>query len=53
MERAELKSLLRATGCAEERGDFIFLCDPSWTSLERGQAQELMQRATGMNADLG
>lgn len=28
MERAELRALVRATGCAEERGAFSFLCDP-------------------------
>ena len=28
MERAELKSLLRATGVAEERGEFFFVRDP-------------------------
>lgn len=28
MDRARLKSLLRATGCAVERGDFVFLQDP-------------------------
>jgi o-succinylbenzoate---CoA ligase len=28
MERAELKALLRATGCAEERGEALFLHDP-------------------------
>ena len=29
MERAELKKLVMATGCAEERGEFIFLRDPA------------------------
>ena len=29
MDRAQLSALLRATGCAEERGDFIFLHDPA------------------------
>jgi O-succinylbenzoic acid--CoA ligase len=29
MERAELKKLVMATGCAEERGKFIFLRDPT------------------------
>ena len=29
MERAELKKLVLATGCAEERGEFIFLRDPA------------------------
>jgi O-succinylbenzoic acid--CoA ligase len=35
MERAELIRLLRATGCAEEHGDFVFLCDPRWGPGER------------------
>lgn len=35
MERAELIALLRATGCAEEHGDFVFLCDPKWGPGER------------------
>ncbi|MSU47815.1 MAG: 2-succinylbenzoate--CoA ligase [Opitutus sp.] len=29
MERAELMAVVRATGCAEERGDFVFLRDPA------------------------
>ena len=29
MERAELIKLVRATGCAEERGDYVFLRDPA------------------------
>ena len=35
MERAELKALLRATGCAKEHGDLVFLCDPKWGAGER------------------
>ncbi|MEO6568814.1 MAG: AMP-binding protein [Opitutaceae bacterium] len=35
MERAELIALLRATGCAEEHGDLVFLCDPKWGAGER------------------
>jgi O-succinylbenzoic acid--CoA ligase len=37
MERAELVSLVRATGCAEERGDVFFLCDPAWREREMGR----------------
>jgi o-succinylbenzoate---CoA ligase len=42
MERAELKSLLRATSCAVERGDVVFLCDPNWTAAEREEAERQM-----------
>lgn len=34
MERAELIKLIRATGCAEERGEMFFLCDPAWRERE-------------------
>jgi len=54
MERAELIALLRATGCAEERGGEIFLCDPRWTKSDRDQAAALppnAQRSTS-NAQL-
>lgn len=37
MERAELVALVRAAGCAEERGDVIFLCDPMWREREMGK----------------
>src|SRR5581483_11243040 len=53
MERAQLRELLRATGCAEERGGFIFLCDPNWTSVERAQAEALMTQADALVADEG
>ena len=33
MERAELIELVRATGCAEESGGFVFLCDPKWSAM--------------------
>ena len=39
MERAELKQLLRKTGCAEERGDVVFLCDPKWPKDKRAKLQ--------------
>ncbi len=29
MDRTQLTNVLRATGCAEERGDFVFLRDPA------------------------
>lgn len=39
MERAHLKALLRATGCAEERGDWVFLRDPGWSRVERTEVE--------------
>ena len=44
MERAELSKLLRSTGCAEVRGGFTFLCDPSWSAGER-EAVSALQKA--------
>jgi O-succinylbenzoic acid--CoA ligase len=35
MERAELSDLVRATGCAEERDGFTFLCDPKGSVREQ------------------
>lgn len=34
MDRAQLISVLRATGCVVERGDVFFLCDPKWATDE-------------------
>ena len=45
MERAELRSLLRKTGCAVERGEFVFLCDPQWSEAERAAADALQLAA--------
>lgn len=36
MTVAELKTILRATDCAEHFGEFVFLCDPDWSEGERG-----------------
>ncbi len=44
MERAELKELVRATGCAEERGGFVFLCDPQWSEAQRAQVTKLQSK---------
>jgi O-succinylbenzoic acid--CoA ligase len=41
MERARLIELLRATGCAEETGGYVFLRDPRWSEAERAQAAAL------------
>jgi o-succinylbenzoate---CoA ligase len=45
MERAELIELLRATDCAVERGDFVFLRDPQWTAAEAEAAEHFMAAA--------
>ncbi|MEO6875614.1 MAG: AMP-binding protein [Opitutaceae bacterium] len=47
MERAELIQLLRVTGCAEERGDFTFLCDPAWSSVDRANVKALQESKVG------
>jgi len=45
VERAYLKALLRATGCAEERGDWVFLRDPGWSGMERTEADAQLSAA--------
>lgn len=42
MDRAELRAIVRATGCAEERGEMVFLCDPKWTEAQRELARAVM-----------
>ena len=44
MERAELRALLRASGCAVERGDFVFLCDPNWSAAEHTDVETQLAR---------
>jgi len=44
VERAQLIQLVRATGSAEERGGFIFLCDPKWGAAERSQLAEMQSQ---------
>lgn len=46
MERAQLKALILATGCAVERGEFVFLRDLKWGPAEQAQF-ETLQQATG------
>lgn len=54
MDRAELISLVRATGCAVERGGAIFLCDPQASADERAQMERAMARSgTWANRDEG
>jgi o-succinylbenzoate---CoA ligase len=51
MERAELKTVVRATGCAVERGEFIFLADPNASSAERAQAEAQMAASAERKTD--
>jgi O-succinylbenzoic acid--CoA ligase len=44
MERAELKNLVLATGCAEQRGARVFLINPGWGIREKNQADGLIQK---------
>jgi len=41
MERARLKQVLDATGCAETHGGHVFLRDPKWGARERAQFEKL------------
>ena len=43
MERAELNSLVLATGCAEQRGEFVFLRDPKWGPAEQARLAAAVQ----------
>src|SRR6266542_821882 len=45
MDRAGLMALIRATGCAVERGGRVFLCDPNWGAIERAQLEMLIENA--------
>ena len=55
MERADLRALLLGTGCAVERGEFVFLCDPNWPMAERAEADARLARVPpdGASAELG
>ena len=46
MERAELRNLVLATGCAEKRGEFVFLCDPTWSAAQRARVNEISSHVT-------
>jgi O-succinylbenzoic acid--CoA ligase len=52
MDRAELRNLLLATGCAEERGGFVFLCDPQWSKAQRAQVAALQSQIRLRNASV-
>jgi O-succinylbenzoic acid--CoA ligase len=43
MERAQLKSLVLATGCTEQRGEFVFLRDPNWGPAEQSRLAAAVQ----------
>ncbi len=49
MERAELKALVRAMGCAEERGETVLLCDPRWGAAERAPVRALAMTGTAVD----
>ena len=44
MERAELRAWVLATGCAEVRGEWVFLMDPAWPVAERNRARRLLAK---------
>lgn len=47
MTRREILPLLRATGCAEEHGEFVFLRDPRWAPAELERLGTLLSSAGG------
>ncbi|ACB76088.1 2-succinylbenzoate--CoA ligase [Opitutus terrae] len=47
MTRADVLSLLRATGCAQETGGTVFLSDPRWSKAERAQVEAARSNAAG------
>jgi O-succinylbenzoic acid--CoA ligase len=53
MDRAELSAVLRATGCAEDRGDFVFMTDPYRGAAERARVEALTAEADGLAATAG
>lgn len=53
MTRAEVLSLVRATGCAQEIGGTVFLCDPRWSLAERAQVEAVQSSAVGLVRDSG
>ncbi len=53
MERAELRALVLATGRAEEVGEWVVLCDPSWGESERAQWAELRAKLATIKPERG
>lgn len=47
MDRAELRAVLRATGCAEEVEGIVFLHDPNPTAAQRAALAALKKRGAG------
>lgn len=43
MERAQLESIVQATGAVERHGGYRFLCDPHWTRAQRAQFERIIQ----------
>jgi len=50
MDRAQLIALAHGTGCAEARGQFVFLCDPKWGINERATLDRLFNEADALGA---
>ena len=48
MERAQLESLVMATGCAEQHGGYTFLIDPHWTAVQREKFANIKQSQVGI-----
>lgn len=49
MERAELRTIVLATGCAVERGDYVFLHDPKSGAVEQEQFTRVADLAARNN----
>jgi O-succinylbenzoic acid--CoA ligase len=53
MERAELRALVQATGCAVEEGGCVFLCDPDAPVAEQAEAKRQMGLSRSVGPDPG
>jgi len=45
MERACLEKIVFETGCAEQHGETVFLCDPHWSASQRERFKEIIDAA--------
>ena len=52
MKRAKLMTVVKATGCAEQHGGFVFLCDPKWGDVERAQVEALYSEIPGRKSKI-
>ena len=52
MERAELESLVAATGCAESHGGYTFLVDPHWSASQRAAFEEISSQLPALGSQL-